>query len=114
MSIEALARLGELSEELGARPPATFAELTDEQLAVLSYALRRERERRATGLNEAAEKALTVVPAPARGPVRRILFRSAARPAAGSAAHPAAGPAAGSVTRTSARRADRPSGGDRL
>ncbi|WP_420033143.1 hypothetical protein ACN2WE_11055 [Streptomyces sp. cg28] len=97
MSTEALARLGELGEELGARPPATFADLAAEQLAVLSDALRRERESRAAGLNEAAEKALTVVPAPARGPVRRILFR------------PATGPSA----RPAARRPDRTSGGVR-
>ncbi|MEU6846256.1 hypothetical protein ABZ930_30705 [Streptomyces sp. NPDC046716] len=80
MSTEALSRLGELEEELGARPPAGFADLATGQLTVLSDALRREHERRAAGLNEAAERALTVVPAVARGPVRKILFRPSGGP----------------------------------
>ncbi|MEV3856223.1 hypothetical protein AB0J38_18090 [Streptomyces sp. NPDC050095] len=72
MSNEALARLG---QELGSQPPESFEELSAEQVAVLGDALRRERESRASGLNEAAESALKLVPALARGPVRRILFR---------------------------------------
>ncbi|WP_353941988.1 hypothetical protein ABII15_10340 [Streptomyces sp. HUAS MG91] len=60
---------------MGVRPPAAFAELAAGQLTVLSDALRREHESRAAGLNEAAENALTLVPALARGPVRRVLFR---------------------------------------
>ncbi|MFD8568358.1 hypothetical protein [Streptomyces sp. NPDC057694] len=75
MSTEASVRLGELGEELGAQPPSSFGELAAEQLAELSDALRRERASRAAGLNVAAETALTVVPALARGPVRKILFR---------------------------------------
>ncbi|MFJ8307629.1 MULTISPECIES: hypothetical protein [unclassified Streptomyces] len=72
MSNEALSQL---STELGAAPPAGFAELTEGQLALLCGALRAEREARAAGLEEAAEEALGLVPAIARGPVRRILFK---------------------------------------
>ncbi|MFE9553546.1 hypothetical protein ACFYMW_32605 [Streptomyces sp. NPDC006692] len=72
MSNEALARL---STELGAAPPKSLAELTECQLALLAEALRAEGAARAAGLEEAAEKALTLVPALARGPVRRILFK---------------------------------------
>nr|WP_203645175.1 hypothetical protein [Streptomyces sp. SID14478] len=64
-----------MDQELGAQPPASFRELTNEQSAVLADALRREHDSRAAGLNEAAEEALKLVPALARGPVRRILFR---------------------------------------
>ncbi|RCH69647.1 hypothetical protein DT019_07110 [Streptomyces sp. SDr-06] len=72
MSNEALSRLG---TELGAEPPNSLAELTSDQLALLADALRKERESRAAGLGEAAEAALGLVPALARGPVRRILFK---------------------------------------
>ncbi|MFI6683527.1 hypothetical protein [Streptomyces sp. NPDC050485] len=72
MSNEALSQL---STELGAAPPDGFAKLTESQLALLADALRTEREARAAGLEEAAEAALTLVPALARGPVRRILFK---------------------------------------
>ena len=72
MSTEAWERLsGELRDE----PPESFRQLAPEQLALLADALGRERESRASGLNEAAEEALKLVPALARGPVRRILFR---------------------------------------
>ncbi|MEU5997980.1 hypothetical protein ABZ837_09145 [Streptomyces sp. NPDC047197] len=64
-----------LSKELRDEPPKSFGQLAPEQLALLSDALKRERESRASGLNEAAEEALKLVPALARGPVRRILFR---------------------------------------
>ncbi|MCX3063452.1 hypothetical protein [Streptomyces beihaiensis] len=64
-----------LSAELGSQPPPSFQELTEDQQAVLVDALRRERDSRASGLGEAAEEALKLVPALARGPVRRILFR---------------------------------------
>ncbi|MFD9861127.1 hypothetical protein [Streptomyces alboflavus] len=72
MSTEALEKL---TAELGFRPPESFAALPPERLAALADALRRERESRASGLNQAAEEALKLVPALARGPVRRILFR---------------------------------------
>ncbi|MGW5865428.1 hypothetical protein ACWFRJ_24985 [Streptomyces sp. NPDC055239] len=65
----------QLSKELRDEPPESFGKLAPEQLALLTDALRRERESRASGLNEAAEEALKLVPALARGPVRRILFR---------------------------------------
>ncbi|MBT2504561.1 hypothetical protein J7I98_01365 [Streptomyces sp. ISL-98] len=72
-STEALTRL---STELGgAQPPPSIGRLEDGQLALLADALRRERERRASGLGVAAEEALKLVPALARGPVRRILFK---------------------------------------
>ncbi|PKV85216.1 hypothetical protein [Streptomyces sp. TLI_146] len=72
MSTEALSRLG---TELGSAPPQALASLTDDQLALLAAALREERAARAAGLGEAAEEALKLVPALARGPVRRILFK---------------------------------------
>ncbi|MEV2248984.1 hypothetical protein AB0I94_00260 [Streptomyces sp. NPDC050147] len=72
MSTEARERLG---KELRDEPPESFGQLAPEQLTLLTEALRRERARRASGLNEAAEEALKQVPALARGPVRRILFR---------------------------------------
>ncbi|MGW6274389.1 hypothetical protein [Streptomyces sp. NPDC055060] len=72
MNTEARERL---SAELRDEPPPSFAELAPDQLALLADALKRERESRASGLNEAAEEALKLVPALARGPVRRILFR---------------------------------------
>ncbi|MFP3990710.1 hypothetical protein U9R90_25235 [Streptomyces sp. E11-3] len=72
MSTEAPAQL---STELGTAPPDSFQTLEPAQLQLLADALRRERESRALGLNEAAEDALKLVPALARGPVRRILFR---------------------------------------
>ncbi|MGW2812960.1 hypothetical protein [Streptomyces sp. NPDC001415] len=72
MSNEALSQL---STELGAAPPDSLTELTEDQLAFLAGALRKERESRAAGLGEAAEEALKLVPALARGPVRRILFK---------------------------------------
>ncbi|KOU39888.1 hypothetical protein [Streptomyces sp. WM6378] len=72
MSNEALSQL---STELGTAPPDSLAELTTNQLSFLTGALRKEREGRAAGLGEAAEEALKLVPALARGPVRRILFK---------------------------------------
>ncbi|MFD3479371.1 hypothetical protein [Streptomyces sp. NPDC058695] len=80
MSNEARAQLSteasaELGAELGDPPPDSFGELTEAQTLLLAAALRRERESRAAGLGDAAEEALKLVPALARGPVRRILFR---------------------------------------
>ncbi|MDG4861798.1 hypothetical protein P8605_27025 [Streptomyces sp. T-3] len=65
----------QLSTELGAEPPASFGRLEPGQLQLLAQVLHAERESQASGLNEAAEEALKLVPALARGPVRRILFR---------------------------------------
>ncbi|WP_030683700.1 hypothetical protein [Streptomyces sp. NRRL B-1347] len=65
----------QLKTELGAEPPESVGRLAPDHIERLATALRRERERRASGLNEAAEDALKLVPALARGPVRRILFR---------------------------------------
>ncbi|MFJ4780955.1 hypothetical protein [Streptomyces sp. NPDC088762] len=68
--------MGRLEAELGGvRPPASFAGLDAGEVAVLADALRDERARRAGGLNEAAEEALRLVPALARGAVRKVLFR---------------------------------------
>ncbi|MCT9088196.1 hypothetical protein N4G70_04880 [Streptomyces sp. ASQP_92] len=72
MSNEALSRV---STELGATPPDSLAHLTSDQLTLLASALGTERAHRAAGLEEAAEAALGLVPALARGPVRRILFK---------------------------------------
>lgn len=65
----------ELGAELGDQPAQSFGELTEPQILLLAAALRRERESRAAGLGDAAEEALKLVPALARGPVRRILLR---------------------------------------
>ncbi len=68
--------LARLAAELGGvRPPASFRGLDAGDLARLTDAVRRERERQADGLNEAAEEALKLVPALARGAVRKVLFR---------------------------------------
>ncbi|MEI5100005.1 hypothetical protein RB200_17390 [Streptomyces sp. PmtG] len=67
--------LEQLRTELGAEPPSSVGALAPERIERLATALGRERERRAQGLNQAAEDALQLVPALARGPVRRILFR---------------------------------------
>ncbi|MGW2228918.1 hypothetical protein [Streptomyces formicae] len=75
MSTEARERREQLSAELRDEPAESFGQLAPGQLATLADALKRQRESRAAGLNEAAEEALKLVPALARGPVRRILFR---------------------------------------
>ncbi|KEF03319.1 MULTISPECIES: hypothetical protein [Streptomyces] len=67
--------LRELAEALGAPPPPGLAAAAPEELALLARAVRARRESHAAGLNDAAEEALKLVPALARGPVRRILFR---------------------------------------
>ncbi|MET7621238.1 hypothetical protein [Streptomyces sp. NPDC005408] len=64
-----------LTKELGTTPPDSFGALAPEHLGTLADALCRERESRAAGLEDAAEAALKLVPALARGPVRRILFK---------------------------------------
>ncbi|WP_137989982.1 hypothetical protein [Streptomyces vilmorinianum] len=64
-----------LGQELAAQPPPSVRELAPEHAQILADALRKERETRASGLEEAAEEALKLVPALARGPVRRILFK---------------------------------------
>ncbi|WP_251054386.1 hypothetical protein [Streptomyces sp. ISL-66] len=53
----------------------SFAELDAGELARLAEALMAERARQAEGLNQAAEEALKLVPALARGAVRKVLFR---------------------------------------
>ncbi|MGW0568544.1 hypothetical protein [Streptomyces tauricus] len=72
MSAEELAPL---RAELGGLLPDGFNELDDPQALLLTQALRRARERRASGLDESVEDALTLVPALTREPVRRMLFR---------------------------------------
>lgn len=68
--------MGRLSGELGGtQPPASFAGLDAGELARLAGALKAERARQAEGLNQAAEEALKLVPALARGAVRKVLFR---------------------------------------
>ncbi|MGW0662168.1 hypothetical protein [Streptodolium elevatio] len=64
-----------LTAELGAPPTERFCELDDRDLEFLADALRHAREEQAAGLDRAAEDSLKMVPAIARGPVRRILFR---------------------------------------
>lgn len=72
MGTAAFARLG---KELGAPAPEGFDRAAPADLDFLAEALREERARRSAGLGDAAEEALKLVPALARGPVRRILFR---------------------------------------
>ncbi|KAA0931707.1 MULTISPECIES: hypothetical protein [Streptomyces] len=71
MSAEELALL---RAELGGPLPDGFAALDGPQALLLAGSLRRARERRASGLDEAVEDALTLVPALTREPVRRMLF----------------------------------------
>ncbi|MEU9252423.1 hypothetical protein AB0D66_11330 [Streptomyces sp. NPDC048270] len=59
----------------GAPPPGSFRGLDAGDVARLAEAVRAERARQADGLNEAAEEALRLVPALARGAVRKVLFR---------------------------------------
>ncbi|MBT2543733.1 hypothetical protein J7E99_24315 [Streptomyces sp. ISL-44] len=74
MSVEQ--ELGRLGAQLGgAEPPESFRDLDAAELALLVDALRAERARQDGGLNEAAEEALKLVPALARGAVRKVLFR---------------------------------------
>ncbi|MGC0416290.1 hypothetical protein [Embleya sp. AB8] len=60
---------------LAAPPPGSFDTLSEADLEFLATSLAAGRERQSAGLDEAAENALRLVPALARGPVRRILFR---------------------------------------
>ncbi|MEU2791872.1 hypothetical protein [Streptomyces sp. NPDC007100] len=71
----ASAALEELTRALGAAAPPGLAAAPPDDLAFLASAVRARRESEAAGLNDAAEEALKLVPALARGPVRRILFR---------------------------------------
>ncbi|WP_328496933.1 hypothetical protein OHS59_32630 [Streptomyces sp. NBC_00414] len=64
-----------LRAELGVPLPEGFGELDGPQALLLAQALRRARQRRASGLDESVEDALTLVPALTREPVRRMLFR---------------------------------------
>ncbi|NGN67445.1 hypothetical protein G5C51_26510 [Streptomyces sp. A7024] len=64
-----------LSAALGASPPASFARLDAAQQRALADAFTAERAAQNDGLEQAAEEALKLVPAVARGPVRRILFK---------------------------------------
>ncbi|MFH9422640.1 hypothetical protein [Streptomyces sp. NPDC017529] len=69
------AALAELAQALGTPAPPGLAAASPDDLAFLANAVRGRRESEAAGLNDAAEEALKLVPALARGPVRRILFR---------------------------------------
>lgn len=64
-----------LRTALGAEPPPSVAALGEERTRLLAEALRTERAAQDEGLGEAAEAALKLVPALARGPVRKILFK---------------------------------------
>ncbi|MCF2525915.1 hypothetical protein [Yinghuangia soli] len=64
-----------LATELGTAPPDGFSGLAADDVEFLAEALRKAREDQSAGLDQAAEDSLKMVPAIARGPVRRILFR---------------------------------------
>jgi hypothetical protein len=66
----------ELVRELKAEPPAqaVIAKLSDEDAARLLTLFRQARQRQDQSLLAAQEQALRFVPAPMRGPVRRVLL----------------------------------------
>lgn len=72
MSNEALAPL---RAELDAAPPPSLARLGKDRIRLLADALHTERAARHDGLEDAAEEALKLVPALARGAVRKVLFQ---------------------------------------
>lgn len=62
-----------LTRELGAPPPAAFAELPAAELEQLAEALKAARQRQRSELDQALTHALEYVPALMRRPVRKIL-----------------------------------------
>lgn len=64
-----------LTDELGTTPPDGFSVLDEADIDFLATALHNARKAQEAGLDQAAEESLKIVPAIARGPVRRILFR---------------------------------------
>lgn len=70
-----LESLAALRAELGTPPPPGLSALSTAELEVLTVGLRDAKERSAGALEGAAERALHLVPALLRGPVRRVLFR---------------------------------------
>lgn len=67
--------LAELRAELGTPPPPGLAALSAGDIAALTVALRVEKDRSADALDGAADRALRLVPALLRGPVKRVMLR---------------------------------------
>lgn len=61
-----------LSRELHGEVPAALRDLTDEQFADLTEAVREARHRQAAALAEAGENAFGQLPRIVRGPIRRL------------------------------------------
>jgi hypothetical protein len=61
-----------LKQQLGATPPPGLRALTEEELQDLSQAIREASHRQAKALEAAGERALSRIPRPLRGPVRKV------------------------------------------
>jgi hypothetical protein len=62
-----------LEAELGGSPPASLAQLDDDQLLDLAQAIRDARRRQAVELKAGREQSLAHIPKLLRGPVRRVV-----------------------------------------
>lgn len=65
--------LSDLATTLGARPPASLADLDPAVLTVLTSAIEAQRRRQQQALGQAVDHALHLIPRPLRGLVRRML-----------------------------------------
>lgn len=66
--------MAQLRAALRAEPPKALASLDDETLVTLAAAVREAEERQAHELHDAGERALRLVPALLRKPVRKAMF----------------------------------------
>jgi len=64
-----------LCHELGAEPPAAFADLPGETQQRLADLLREARHHNITSLNEAVASGLSFVPRPLRGAITKLVMR---------------------------------------
>jgi hypothetical protein len=62
-----------LRTQLSAEPPPGLGELSGEQIAHLSEAIRAARHRQAEALEQAGQQAFAYVPRLLRGPIRKII-----------------------------------------
>lgn len=65
--------LAALEAQLGSEPPAGLARLDAEELGDLTAAIRDARRRQAAEIEAVGDRALSFVPRPLRGPIRRIV-----------------------------------------
>jgi hypothetical protein len=61
-----------LSAQLGATPPESLRELTEDELRDLGAAVADARHRQAAALAQAGDRALSHIPRLLRGPIKRI------------------------------------------